>query len=125
MLGEIPPSSLPQQGGAEWTQQAQDLIPLATALLDSKDPRMNLQVWKARVRNYQEMKKRFPMLALFYDNEIRKLQAKIQGVSELVYEKRESENNWRTWQTLGQGSVVIGVGAVSLFILFAAARIAR
>lgn len=57
---------------------------------------------RARIANLQGMKRRIPALAIYYDNQIAKLQARLVALQRV--EKRSA-----TWRGLGQAGLGVGI----------------
>lgn len=99
---------------AAQNQQTQDLLqqflPVLSSGLPSFDPIQRSAVFAAQIKNFQKMKAKFPALALFYDNEIRKLKAKKMAADKEITLKNEGSDATRNWRLLGQAGVVVGIG---------------
>ena len=85
----------------------------------SRDAFESVEVLQAKIKNYQDMKRRVPAMAWFYDNEIRKMQAKLVAAQRAAKIQAEGEQATRDWRTVGYliggGAVVVAIaGAVRL-----------
>ena len=96
------------------------------------DPRVQLGVVEAKIRNYEQMKRTPPYNVvpgvLWYDNEIRKLRARALALREKVALVREGEGATRTWRTLGQtgaGVAIIAGTAVAMFFAVSTLSVAK
>lgn len=111
------------------TQLLTTLLPSALESLTSGvDPRVQVKLYEAKIKNMRQMKRTIPALAWFYDNQIRKLEAKRDAAKSRLALKEESESSWRVWRGLGQAGagvgLVVGVGVAAL-LLSAAVKNAR
>ena len=91
----------------------------ASALLGPQDAYEDVGVLEAKIKNYQGMKRKFPLLAGWYDNEIRKMKAKLEAAKRRTSLQAEGEQATREWRTLGYalaagGVLVLVGGAVAL-----------
>ena len=105
---------------------------VATAYVESTDPRVALGQVRARISNYQKMRVTSPYNVipgkLWYDNEITKLLAREKALVEKVGLEHEGEDATRTWRALGQTGTGVGIVtgfAVIGLILALAARTSR
>lgn len=116
--------------------QFQAYLPTAVqtvaALTDGLDPRTQVNVLEAKIRNYEQMKRTPPYNVvpgvLWYDNEIAKMKAKLVAARQKLALTREGEQATREWRGLGQTALGVGVVAgVALIMLTLAgtARVAR
>lgn len=90
-------------------QQATAALP---AVLDAFAPTDAVQavgVYTAKIANMKRMKRQFPFLATFYDNEIAKLRAKLKAAKRKVVLQKEGEGATRDWRGLGQSAIIAGV----------------
>jgi hypothetical protein len=76
-------------------------VSLARELVLPSDPEERRNVLKAKIKNYKGMKRKFPLLATFYDNEIRKLQAKLDATTGQIAKKKSGEQSTQTFRYLG------------------------
>jgi hypothetical protein len=121
--------------GAEATavpSDAADYLPkiaeTVAAYTQSSDPRVQIAVLKQRIANHEKMKRAMPFAAVFYDNEIAKMRAKIAALREKAAVAREGEQATRTWRTLGFTGAGLGIvlGASLVALTFVGmARLAR
>ena len=92
------------------------------------DPRAQVELLKAKIANMRTMKAKVPFAAVFYDNEIAKLQAKLRAAQSQVGVAKEKEQATRDWRQLGftVSGVGILIGAALLGVLvIGGARLAR
>lgn len=76
-------------------------VSLARELVLPTDPEERARVLKAKIKNYQGMKKKFPLAATLYDNEIRKLKAKLASTKSQIEKKKKGEQSTQTFRYLG------------------------
>lgn len=72
----------------------------------------------AKIANLTAMKQKIPALALYYDNQIRKLRARRTALA-------RSEQHTGQWRSLGQTAVGVGIafgGALTVFVISEAFR---
>lgn len=100
-----------------------DALPVAlqaaSAMLGPKDAFEDVGVLEAKIKNFQQMKRKLPALAWWYENEIRKLKAKLDAAKRRTALQAEGEQATREWRTLGYalaagGVLVLVGGAVAL-----------
>lgn len=80
---------------------AQQAAPIVSAFVLPTDPVERKAVIEARIKNLRAMKARFPVAALFYDNEIRKLKAKLSATERSTALAEEQERSRRVFRYLG------------------------
>lgn len=100
----------------------------AAAYEAASDPRAQVELLKARIRNMQGMKEKMPIAAIFYDNEIAKLRAKLRAAQANVNTAVEKDQATRDWRKLGYTFSGIGIligAAVLGLVLISGARLAR
>ena len=88
--------------------------------LTTKDAREDVAVLEARIKNYEDMKKRFPNLAFLYTNEIRKLYARLDAArarAKLQAEGEQATRDWRGFGYLIAGGFSIVTVAVTIRLL--------
>jgi hypothetical protein len=76
-------------------------VSLARELVLPSDPEERRGVIEAKIKNYKGMKRKFPLLATFYDNEIRKLRAKLKATQGQIAKKKRGEQSTQTFRYLG------------------------
>jgi hypothetical protein len=76
-------------------------LSLAKEFILPNDPVERKAVLEARIANYRKMKRKVPLLATFYDNEIRKLQAKLDATAGQIAKKKAGEQSTQTFRYLG------------------------
>lgn len=81
----------------------------AAALTERKDPRERIAVLQAKIANYKAMKAKVPILAVYYDNEIRKLQAQVGALQSQAQAASASEQATGQWRVLGQVGAGVGI----------------
>ena len=131
------PYSLAWGGDAEESATtATTYLPVITqaagALFDTGDPRLMAATLTARIRNYERMRRIPPYNVVpgtvWYDNEIRRMRAKLAAVQQNLALAQEGESATRQWRGLGQVGLGVGIVAgIALTALLAAgaARVAR
>jgi hypothetical protein len=93
-------------------QTLQQVTAALPAVLDAFAPTDAVQavgVYTAKIANMRRMKRTFPLLATFYDNEIAKLRAKLKAAKRKVALQKEGEGATRQWRGLGQSAIIAGV----------------
>ena len=95
----------------------------------SMDATQQKEVLQAKLKNLRRMKKKFPLLTMFYDNQIEKVKAKLEAAKQRLELQKESQESTRTWRGLGQTgvgvAVVLGIvltGAVAIGAVAKATR---
>lgn len=116
IYGDTAPTSSAQ--GQQTQDLIQQVLPILSSGLPSFDPIQRSGVYAAQIKNFQIMRKKFPALALFYDNEIRKLKAKKAAADAEIKIKNEGSEATRNWRLLGQAGVVVGIGIGLMTILY-------
>lgn len=90
----------------------------------NQDVRIMRAAYMARIQNYEAMKKQFPLLGVFYTNQINTLKAKVAAIDEKLALQVEGEAATRDWRSLGQTGVGIGIlGGIALITLLTALTI--
>jgi hypothetical protein len=84
-------------------------IQAAKQLTSSDDDFENVEVLKAKIGNYQRRKRQFPFMAVFYENQISKLQAKLIAAQRRAVIQAESEKATREWRFLGYSLTTTGI----------------
>ena len=97
------------------------ILKTAQSVLSSDDAYENEAVIRAKIENLKRMREKIPVLAVFYTNEINKLQAKLSVASRQTALQREGEQATRDWRTVGYAA---GIG-VTLVAVAAAVRLLR
>jgi uncharacterized membrane protein len=102
----------------------QQALPILSSGIPSFDPIQRSGVYAAQIKNYQIMKTKMPLLATFYDNEIRKLKAKKAAADKEISLKDEGNEATRQWRALGQAGVVVGIlaGVAGIYFLIKKAK---
>lgn len=98
------------------------------AVASGGDPRVQVELYEAKIKNMKAMKRKLPFLAWFYENEIRKLKAKKRAAEEKLVLKKESEASTRTWRNIGRAAAGVGIIAgigVATLLFASASRVAR
>lgn len=93
-----------------------------------RDPRVLVEVYKARIQNLQKMKRSTPLLAGIYDAQINVLRARIRALEPQAAAAAASTQATAEWRGLGQTGVKLGmVAGVALTVLLVAgaARLIR
>ena len=106
----------------EQISQAAQLLPVLTSAVLPADPIQRASVLRAKIKNFENMRSKFPLMGTFYTNEIRKMKAKLSAAEEEIKIKREGQKATRQWRSLGQAGVVTGIlVGVSLIVLITSA----
>jgi hypothetical protein len=110
-------------GGDDYTQY----VPLVKQLLGSGDPREEKRVLEAKLANARAMRRKFPLLAIYYDGEIRKLRAKIAAADEAIsrVQKKEKAGMTLRYLAVAGGVVLVGVLATLAYRNLRAAKAAK
>jgi hypothetical protein len=87
-------------------------LSLAKEFILPSDPVERKAVLTARIANYRRMKKKFPLAALFYDNEIAKMQARLSATDRQIEKSQKGETSVQTYRYLGWT-----IGTLSAFLL--------
>ena len=100
------------------------LATVARELILPADPVERKAVLEAKIANYEGMKRRFPIAAVFYDNEIRKMKAKLAATDHQIAKARAGERSTQTFRYLGwtAGALAIGVLATMIYRNIATAK---
>lgn len=107
--GTPPPSS-----SSDMTEYVQ-YVALAKELVLPSDPEERAKVLRAKIKNYQGMKRKIPLMATFYDNEIRKLRAKLDATKSQIAKKKKGEQSTQVFRYLGWaagGLTVLLIGSM-------------
>lgn len=100
---------------------AQQAAPVISALVLPSDPIERKAVLEAKIQNMKGMKAKFPFMSSYYDNEIRKLKAKLAATTRATGLQVEQEQSRRVFRYLGWA----GIGVAVLFGLALTARTLR
>lgn len=94
----------------------------------SSDPRVQVELLKAKIHNMQSMKAKFPAFSFFYDNEIAKLKARLKAVSAQVATAAEKDQATKDWRKLGYTAsgvgILVGIGLLGLIVIGGAKLVA-
>ena len=108
--------------GSDHMATAAKAMPLLQALVSGGDATENVEVLTAKIANMKVMKRKIPALAFFYENEIRKLEGRLKVARIAQSRQTEGVEATRSWRTLGQAGiavgVLVGVVAIALGIKF-------
>ena len=105
----------PSGGGASDVTDYLQYVSVARELVLPSDPEERRNVLRAKIKNYEGMKRRFPLAATLYDNEIRKLKAKLAATKAQIAKKKAGEQSTQTFRYLGWaagGLVVVLLGSM-------------
>lgn len=84
------------------------------------EPKTQVELLKAKISNMKAMRERMPIAAIFYDNEIAKLQARLRAAQSKLGVAKEGEQAKRDWRSLGFAvsgvGILIGVSLLGLVI---------
>lgn len=90
----------PADGSTDVSEYLQ-YVSLARELVLPTDPEERARVLKAKIKNYEGMKRKFPLAATLYDNEIRKMKAKLASTKSQIAKKKAGEQSTQTFRYLG------------------------
>jgi hypothetical protein len=105
----------PSPDGSSDVSEYLQYVSLARELVLPNDPEERARVLRAKIKNYEGMKRRFPLAATLYDNEIRKMKAKLAATKSQIAKKKEGEQSTKTFRYLGGaagGLVVVLLGTL-------------
>jgi len=88
-------------GGAPDVSEYLQYVSLARELVLPSDPEERARVLKAKIKNYEGMKRKFPLAATLYDNEIRKMKAKLASTKSQIEKKKSGEQSTQTFRYIG------------------------
>lgn len=88
---------------------AQQYAPIAQSLVLPTDAVERAGVIEARIANYRRMRVKLPLLATFYNNEIRKLEAQLAASKRATSLQIEQEGSRRIFRYLGWGAAGVGI----------------
>lgn len=103
---------------------AADLLPEAAKAYAqyeaAAEPKTQVELLKAKISNMKAMRERMPIAAIFYNNEIAKLQARLRAAQSKLGVAKEGEQAKRDWRSLGFTAagvgILIGVSLLGLVI---------
>lgn len=81
--------------------EALQIASVARELILPTDPFERKAVLEAKIANYEGMKRRFPIAALFYDNELRKMRAKLAATDRQIAKAKAGERSTQTYRVIG------------------------
>lgn len=102
----------------DYLRVAKEATPLVKSLItDDTTATEDVEVLRAKIRNYKGMKRKLPWLAWWYDNEIRKMEAKLRAA-------KVARADERSWFIMGQTVTATGVfvGGATILALVSLAR---
>ena len=102
----------PPQAETDPLKVLEQYAPVVQALLLPKDPAERRAVLAARIKNLEGMKRRFPIGAVLYDNEIRKLRAKLSATTHQIEQATKGETSVQIYRYVGWA-----VGAAGALVL--------
>jgi hypothetical protein len=102
-------------GGSDVSEYLQ-YVSLARELVLPTDPEERARVLRAKIKNYEGMKRKFPLAATLYDNEIRKMKAKLASTKSQIAKKKEGEQSTKTFRYLGWAAGGLFVVLLGTFI---------
>lgn len=83
------------------TEDYTQYLTLAKEFILPNDPVERKAVLTARIANYRKMKQKFPLAALFYDNEIAKMQARLSATDRQIEKAQKGDVSVQTYRYLG------------------------
>ena len=92
---------VPAASGETDVSEYLQYVSLARELVLPSDPEERARVLKAKIKNYEGMKRKFPLAATLYDNEIRKMKAKLASTKSQIEKKKKGEQSTQTFRYLG------------------------
>lgn len=108
-------------GSTDYLPIVQQALPVVSSLLLPTDAVERQAVLEAKIQNMKGMKAKFPFMSAYYDNEIRKLKAKLAATKRSVGLQSEQEESRRVFRYLGWSAL----GALVLFGIVVTVRTAR
>lgn len=123
--GDTPPPST--DTGAQqqqFVQMAQQALSIGQSIAAPRDANMTAEVLQAKIENYRAMARKVPALAWWYDNEINKMQGKLRAAGVAQQEQREGAAATRTWRSLGQTGLALGL-VTGVVIIVLGVKLAR
>ena len=95
-------ASTQSEGGEQIdVTEALQIASVARELILPTDPFERKAVLQAKIINYEGMKRRFPIAAVFYDNEIRKMKAKLAATDRQIAKAKAGERSTQTYRYIG------------------------
>jgi len=76
-------------------------LSLAKEFILPNDPVERKAVLEARIANYRKMKRKVPLLATFYDNEIAKMQARLSATTGQIEKSKRGDVSTQTYRYIG------------------------
>ncbi len=91
------------------------------------DPRERVAVLKAKIANYQKMKKTVGIgpIGLLYDNQIALMRARLSAETESLRQEKAGEASTATWRDQGHLLAYVGIGVLALGGTWIAVRTIR
>lgn len=97
------------------------LAPGISEFVVPKDAREEAAVLQAKIKNYEKMKTTPPFSAIpgtwWYENEIRKMRARLRVLRVKASETQEAADAGRTWRNMGQAALGVGIATGVMLIL--------
>ena len=111
-------------GGSLNVDEILSVATVARELILPSDPVERKAVLQAKIANYEGMKRKFPIAALFYDNELRKMRAKLAATDRQIAKAFAGERSTQVFRYLGwtAGALVAGVLATMIYRNIATAK---
>ena len=92
------------------------------------DVRVQAATLKAKIENLTDMKRQFPVMAFYYDNEINKKQAQLTALQGSLGRQMETETaaaQVKTITTVGVGLAVLAAAGLAAVLVAGAIRVAK
>tara|TARA_Y100000310_G_C20222456_1_gene596362 strand:- start:5 stop:430 length:426 start_codon:yes stop_codon:yes gene_type:complete len=100
------PSLFSESDIAQLTAAAPAISELISGSMDATQRK---EVLQARLKNLRRMKRKFPLLTLYYENQIERTKAKLSAAKKREQLQVEAQESTRTWRGLGQTGVGVAV----------------
>lgn len=117
---EAAPAASSSSSSSSYLDLAQSMIPAAdlASQLVGKSDREKLAILRARVQNYESMKRAFPASAFVLDMQIRKYKAQIRALKAGAKEEKDASADYSLWRNLTSVAGVAGIVAVGSIAYF-------
>lgn len=92
------------------------------------DVRVQIATLQAKIQNLTDMKRQFPALSFYYDNEINKKQAQLAALQGSLNRQEETEgaaSQVKTLVTVGVGLAVLAAAGLAAVLVAGAIRVAK
>jgi hypothetical protein len=82
---------------------------VVTSAVAGKDAVQQIEVYKAQIKNTQQLMRRQPWLRGVLQMRLRKLRARLRAAERRIQIQQESESSTRTYRVLGQTGAVVAI----------------